>query len=108
MYPTTIIGVALVLTAFGFGAKPDARRRELVRALATLTLLSSCLGFVAGVIKCCTAANELVPPAVVVRGVGESLSNIGLGLVLLVLAGIGTAIGVARRTDTDRPDLHGV
>lgn len=108
MYPTTIIGVVLVLSAFRFGARPDTRGRELVRALAMLTLLSSCLGFVCGVIRTCTAASDVVPPAVLVRGVGESLNNIGLGLVLLALAGIGVAIGVARRTETDRPDLHGV
>jgi hypothetical protein len=41
-----------------------------------------------------------------VRGIGESLVNIGLGLVLLVIAGIGVAIGTARHAASD-DQLHG-
>jgi hypothetical protein len=106
MYPTLISGLVLLGTAFAFAIAPDARRRAVVRALATLTMLVATLGFVSGVVKSFTAGGDYLP-SLVVRGFGESLVNIGFGLVLLVIAGIGVAIGTARRAD-ERHDLHGV
>jgi hypothetical protein len=104
MYPTLVSGLVLLGTAFAFAIAPDARRRAVVRALATLTTLVSTLGFVSGVIKSCIACGS--EPSYVVRGIGESLVNIGLGLVLLVIAGIGVAIGTARHAASD-DQLHG-
>ncbi|HEX4449597.1 MAG TPA: hypothetical protein VH143_01950 [Kofleriaceae bacterium] len=103
MYPTLISGLVLLGGAFAFAIAPDARRRAVVRALATLTMLVATLGFVSGVIKSCTACDY--EPSYVVHGVGESLANIGFGLVLLVIAGIGVAIGTARRAAVD-DQLH--
>ncbi len=111
MYPTAIAGLVLVVAACRYAAGPDARRRRVVAALAMLTFLVSCLGFVTGVIKSFQTATTLDGDVgnVVVTGVGESLNNLGLGLVLLVIAGIATAIGVARTgTKSGTADLHGV
>lgn len=104
MYPTLISGLVLIGAAIGFAIAPDARRRALVRSLASLTFLVGTLGFVTGVIKSCLACTASLE--YVVRGIGESLNNIGLALTVLVIAGIATAIGVGRRSDT--PDLHGL
>jgi hypothetical protein len=106
MYPTLISGLVLLATAIGFAISPDARRRALVRALATLTMLVGTLGFVSGVIKTFTSCAPTFQIAL--QGVGESLANIGLALVMLVAAGIATAIGVGRRGNDPQADLHGV
>jgi hypothetical protein len=103
MYPTLIAGLVLLGNAFAFAIAPDARRRAVVRSLAALTMLVATLGFVSGLVKTCTGCDYL--PSLVVRGFGESLVNIGFGLVLLVIAGIGVAIGTAR--GSDRAELHG-
>jgi hypothetical protein len=100
MYPTTIVGIVLVATALRYAIAPDAARSLLVRRLSFLTFLTGCLGFTVGVIKSFRAATET--PAselgnVVVTGVGESLHNVALALVLLAITGIAMAIGTARR-----------
>jgi hypothetical protein len=97
MYPTLFSGLGLIGTAFAFALTPDARHRAIVRALASLTMLVATLAFVSGVIKSCTACGD--QPAYVIVGVGESLVNIAFGLVWLVLAGVGVAIGTFRRGD---------
>ena len=112
MYPTLIAGLALGLTAFTYAARPDPRRRQIVKALAMLTFLVSCLGFTAGVIRTFLHAADADLGDLVI-GVGESLHNLGLGLMLLVLAGIGTAIGTFRTgaprdAGAGATDLHGV
>jgi hypothetical protein len=99
MYPTTFIGLILLAAAFRFAASPLRGRLAPIAALGVLVTLSSCLGFVTGVIKTFSAAGPLEPNergGVVIMGIGESLHNIGLGLVLLVLATIGVVIGLTR------------
>ena len=59
------------------------------------------VGFVTGVIKTFIASGQLTDPTerggIVIIGIGESLHNVGLGLVLLVLATIGVVVGLSRR-----------
>lgn len=103
MYPTTLAGVVLVIAAGLYARQPDRRHLHLVQCLSVLTVLVSCLGFVTGVIKSFLSIGDSTGPEVgtiVVIGVGESLTNIGLGLVLLVLAWIGASIGAARSRAT--------
>ena len=104
MYPTTITGLFLVIAAVQYARRPDSRRSGIVRTLSALTFLVSCLGFVTGVIKSFAAAPMLGPDdlgTVVVAGIGESLNNIGLGLALLIVASIITAVGRHRATSHD-------
>jgi type III secretory pathway component EscS len=99
MYPTTLAGVVLLIAAGLYAARPDLRRLHIVKCLSVLTLLVSTLGFVTGVIKAFTSIGDSTLPdigKVVVMGVGEALTNIGLGLVMLVIAWIATSIGAAR------------
>jgi hypothetical protein len=110
MYPTTIAGLLLVIAAIQYARQPDRRRIGIVRTLSVLTFLVSCLGFVTGLIKSFTAVANVDPHDVgtcVVMGVGESLNNIGLGLALLIVAAIATAIGRLRAgTSADLTDPH--
>jgi len=99
MYPTTIAGLFLVGAAARYAMRPERRRLAIVRTLALLTLLVATLGFVTGVIRTFTSAagvdaHEL--GGCVVAGVGESLNNLGLGLVLLVIATLATVVGRLR------------
>lgn len=111
MYPTTIVGLILIAIALLYAARPDPRRLHVVRCLSVLTLFVSCLGFVTGVIKTFTSVppDAHAMPSFVVIGVGESLSNIGLGLVVLVIAWIAASVGASRSSSTsaDLADPHG-
>lgn len=100
MYPTLVVGIVLMIAAVRFAGNPARGRLATIVGLGTLTFLSSCLGFVTGVIRTLLCAGDLDPEKpghVVIVGVGESLHNIGLGLMLLVLATIAVVLGLSRR-----------
>jgi len=100
MYPTLMVGALLVIMAARFAANPARGRLPVVLSLGVLTFIVGSLGFVTGAIKTMIAAGDLPPGEVgkiVAIGLGESLNNIGLALCLLVLAGIGTVVGLSRR-----------
>jgi hypothetical protein len=99
MYPTTIVGLFVIIAAARYAMQPDRRRLAIVRTLSVLTFLVATLGFVTGVIRTFISAagvdvHEL--GGCVVAGVGESLNNLGLGLVLLVIATLATVVGRVR------------
>jgi hypothetical protein len=99
MYPTLIAGVVLVACALGYAVRPDARRFRIVRNLSVLTFLVGALGCTSGVIKAFTSSGDADPrelPGLVVVGFGESLCNIGLALVALVMAWIAASVGAYR------------
>jgi hypothetical protein len=104
MYPTTFFGLVLLAAAVQYLRHPDRRRALVVRHLNVLVGLSAMLGFVAGTIKTFTnvPADKLYYAII---GVGESLTNVGLGIGLLVLARIITAFGAARDADS-ASELH--
>jgi hypothetical protein len=116
MYPTLFFGSVLVIAAGAYALNPR-RRLSVVLALGVLTFLVSCLGFVTGVIKTLTSVEGDVLGATggmhVAIGIGESLVNVGFGLVLVVLAGIGVVVGMSRnrnastRSAADLIDPHG-
>ena len=98
MYPTTIFGMVLLAAATRYAVRPDRRLVPLQVSLALLTFLSGCLGFVTGVIKSLNALDAVKPEQrwIWLLGVGESLNNVALALVLLVVASIAVAIGTLR------------
>jgi len=105
MYPTTIVGVVLIVMATRYAARPDQARLHAVRCLSVLTFFVSCLGFVTGVIKTFSSIDESVGPELgnfVVMGVGESLNNLGLGLTTLVMAWAAVSVGAARSRASSR------
>lgn len=101
MYPTTFIGLVLLVAAVQYARHPDRRRRAITRHLTTMTLLSGVLGFVTGVIKSFIAVADLHGDDLrcAIVGFGESLNNVGLALVILILARIVLTLGAARDPD---------
>jgi hypothetical protein len=108
MYPTTLFGLALIVTAIRYAIAPEAARALVVRRLSLLTFIAGCLGFTVGCIKTFMAAGQL-PAAdlgsVVVGGIGESLNNVAFALSLLLIAGIAMVLGAARRTPNAGDEL---
>jgi hypothetical protein len=117
MYPTMLAGLVLVTVAIRYAVAPDPRRRALVRSLAMLVFLTSCLGFVSGSIRSLISGAQMAASDagnLIAQGIGESLENIGLGLALLVMAAIATAIGTSRagaepaKSPLGGAELHGL
>jgi hypothetical protein len=111
MYPTLFVGIVLLISAFRFAASPLRGRLATIVGLGVLTMLTSTLGFVTGVIRTLLAANEIDPKEpghVVIVGIGESLHNMGLGLMVLVIATIATVVGLSRRGAKDSSAVSAV
>jgi hypothetical protein len=67
----------------------------------SLSLTTGLLGFVSGVIVTTQHLSELPTDRVSLIGaigVGESLNNVGLALLLMMLAGVLTSVGAVRLT----------
>jgi hypothetical protein len=101
MFPTLVFGVLLLGAAVRYAVKPEARWVPLQIALAVLTLTTGMLGFVSGVIVTTQHLHELPTERVTLvgaMGVGESMHNVGLALMLMMLAGLLTSVGALRLT----------
>lgn len=112
MYPTAAAGLVLLFCAIRYARHPARGKIALVRHLSVLTALVATLGFVSGVIHCFTNMGDADPGdfnKLVVIGVGESLVNIGLGLVMLVASWVATSVGTYRASrsgSASKPELH--
>lgn len=101
MFPTLVFGLLLVGVGARYAFKPEARWVPLQLALGVLTLASGMLGFVAGVITTTRHISELPNDRVGLVsaiGVGESLHNLGLAFLLMMLAAMLASVGAARLT----------
>jgi hypothetical protein len=108
MYPTAFVGIMLVIVAARFAANPDRGRLPVVIALGILTFVVGTLGFVTGAIKTMIYAGEMPETGKLVAiGLGESLHNVAFALCLVILGGIGTVIGLSRRSGATH-DAHAV
>ena len=100
MYPTSVMGLVLLGAAGLYARRPERGGLPVVIGFAVMTFLAGSLGFVTGVIKTLAYAASSPPPegpgVVVAAGISESLHNISLALVLLVLASIVTTVGTIR------------
>lgn len=99
MFPTLLFGLLLVAVGARYAMKPERRLVPLLVALNVLTLAAGALGFVSGII---TTARYLgdVPNAdrsyVAIEGLGESLNNVAMALVFVVLAALAATLGAWR------------
>lgn len=103
MFPTLICGVLTVAVSVRYAVKPEKRFVPLLISTNVMTLVAGTLGFVTGLIATATYIGGVKTeevPLITVIGAGESLHNIALALVLMMLAAIAATVG-AFRTSRD-------
>ena len=98
MIPTTIFGLLLLTAAIRYAVQPERRFVPLQVSLGIMTLCSGALGFVTGLIRSVTALDMVGPDRrwIWIVGMGESLNNVALSFVLLILAAIAASVGALR------------
>ena len=98
MYPTFIFGLVLLAGSVRYATKPEQRVVPLLISLGILTLVSGATGFVTGLIKSLDFLNRAAPDDrfLALVGLGESLHNIALALVLVMLAALAAVVGTWR------------
>jgi hypothetical protein len=101
MFPLTVFGIALVITAIKFARNADAQRLSLIRALTTTIVFATILGVAAGlastahyVVEHPEAAKDPLP--YLLQGFAETMTNVLLGGSFVVLAWLLVAVGVRR------------
>jgi len=100
MYPTMVFGFLLLATTVLHALRPEPRFQRLSIVLGIATFASGLLGTVVGI---CNSAHYLgeVPPQDQLKtfalGSEESLHNLVLALIIVLLATIITAVSSARR-----------
>lgn len=111
MYPTALFGLsALVLSAW-YAIRPLPRLLPLVKGLGAAALLAGLLGTTMGIkatVTAIAASPELAPdrmPLIAMAGVGESINNLVLALVLTVLVALAVGVGGFRARPTDVPSV---
>jgi hypothetical protein len=100
MYPTMLFGFFLLATTVLHALRPEPRFQRLTGALGVATFASGLLGSTVGI---CNSAHYLdqVPPADQLKtfalGCEESLHNLVLALIIILLGTIITAASAVRR-----------
>lgn len=101
MFPTLVFGLLLLGASVRYAVKPEARWVPLQLALGVLTLTSGMLGFVTGVITTTRHLSELPNERIGLVGaigVGESLTNLGLAFLVMMVAALLASVGAVRLT----------
>ncbi|HEU4534323.1 MAG TPA: hypothetical protein VFS00_09405 [Polyangiaceae bacterium] len=98
MIPTLLFGLILVGAALRYATRPERRYLPLLLSLGLMTLFAGALGFTGGMIRACAAIGQVGPDErfVTVIGLGESLYNVALSLVMCLLATMAAAVGATR------------
>lgn len=97
MWPTLVVGLLMIGISARYAVSPERRFVPLIVASSVLTSLMGALGFVTGLIATSQYYDmNAAPPNVVVVGFGESLNNVGLAIVLLVVGMLAVTVGAAR------------
>ena len=98
MFPTLLFGLLMLGASVQYARSPERRYVPLQVSLGILTLAGGGLGFVTGVIKSFSAIGQVQPDErwIWMLGVGESLHNLALALVLVTLGAVFASIGALR------------
>jgi len=93
MWPTLAFGLLTVFAAWRYAAQPDATRSRQALAAGLLTVISGLAGTTLGAIVTLTQMGDvpLEKQFIALIGLGESLCNLALALVLCT---VGAALGV--------------
>jgi uncharacterized membrane protein len=103
MYPVTVFGFLLVVASALYAFRPERRFARLSLVLGLLTVAAGALGTVTGLcntflyLQKVEHAEQL---GIMALGMQESLHNVILALVLVILAGIAACVGVLRTRNT--------
>lgn len=105
MWPTLIFGLLCLAVSIRYAMRPEKRFVPLLICTNVMTLIAGSLGFVTGMIATTTylAADDLKQPAIALIGMGESLHNVSLALILMMLAAIAATIGAFRHSQSPQP-----
>jgi hypothetical protein len=99
MYPTLIFGFLLVASSVLFVLRPERRFVPLLLSLGVLTLGSGLLSFSVGVVNTFRYLQRVEPAEqfkIAALGCAESLNNVVLALMLIVLTSLLASIGAFR------------
>jgi hypothetical protein len=99
MFPILVLGILQIVAAGRYSIQPDARQLLVARSLGQVTVTFGVLGSVLGMIHCLTAMDQ-VPVELIGKfallGLGESINNFALALLLTVFSGLVTTVGALR------------
>ena len=99
MYPTTLFGVLLVAAGLAYAALPERRFVPLLVSLGVVVFGSGLLGTVTGFIATFGYVGrvpEAQQRAITLAGVSESLNNLVLAFIFIVLATLIASVGALR------------
>lgn len=104
MWPVLVFGLATLAAALRYAAAPEHTRGRQTLALGVLTVLSGCAGTSLGFVMTLTAMGRV--PAedrfIAMIGLGESMCNVALALVLVTFAALVVAVGTWRLPTAQR------
>jgi len=102
MYPTAVFGFLLIAACVLHVLRPEPRRARLAMMLGIVTFATGLLGTFVGI---CTSAHYIPQVAkgeqleIFVLGCEESLHNVVLALILVVLGGLLASVGALRHAN---------
>lgn len=101
MWFLAAIGAVMVWTAIQFARNADPHRLSILRALTVAIVVASIGGFIAGLIKTCSAAGDTADMLadrlpMLIHGFAESCSNLVFGGAFVVITWVLVAVGVRR------------
>ena len=99
MWPTLLFGLLFVVASVRYAATPERRFVPLLVSLGVLTLVAGLLGFTTGLIATTQYLGHVATAEqtqVFYAGFGESLHNVGLALLALMVGSLATTIGTLR------------
>jgi hypothetical protein len=106
MYPTLLSGFLLIASGALYALRPERRFGPFLGSLGVLTIASGLLGFSLGLVMTCRYLQK-VPAAeqlgIAALGFAESLNNVILALMVMVVTGLLLSIGTLRALRAGAP-----